>query len=204
MDVCDGFLFTGGPDINPFLFGEDTHLKCGNISAARDHLEFRLLSAAMNAKKPVFGICRGIQVLNVGLGGNLYQDISSQTERDFPIAHQQPFYYNIPCHRVNVTENTLLHSICHGRNQISVNSCHHQSIHIPAPGLIASAVAPDGIIELLKSLITQISSWACSGIRNISGTEMRLLWDCFRPLWMLVNNSFSAVKTTVFNRYTSI
>ena len=62
MDVCDGFLFTGGPDINPFLFGEDTHLKCGNISAARDHLEFRLLSAAMNAKKPVFGICRGIQV----------------------------------------------------------------------------------------------------------------------------------------------
>ena len=70
MDVCDGFLFTGGPDINPFLFGEDTHLKCGNISAARDHLEFRLLSAAMNAKKPVFGICRGIQVLNVGLGGS--------------------------------------------------------------------------------------------------------------------------------------
>ena len=71
-------------------------------------------------------------------------------KRDFPIAHQQPFYYNIPCHRVNVTENTLLHSICHGRNQISVNSCHHQSIHIPAPGLIASAVAPDGIIEAVE------------------------------------------------------
>jgi len=53
MDVCDGFLFTGGPDINPFLFGEDTHLKCGNISAARDHLEFRLLTAVMDAKKPV-------------------------------------------------------------------------------------------------------------------------------------------------------
>ena len=64
MDVCDGFLFTGGPDINPFLFGEDTHLKCGNISAARDHLEFRLLSAAMDAGKPIFGICRGVQVLN--------------------------------------------------------------------------------------------------------------------------------------------
>lgn len=67
MDVCDGFLFTGGPDINPFLFGEDTHLKCGNISAARDHLEFRLLSAAMDAGKPIFGICRGVQVLNVAL-----------------------------------------------------------------------------------------------------------------------------------------
>ena len=60
MDVCDGFLFTGGPDINPFLFGEDTHLKCGNISAARDHLEFRLLTAVMDAKKPVFGICRAL------------------------------------------------------------------------------------------------------------------------------------------------
>ena len=103
MDICDGFLFTGGPDINPFLFGEDTHLKCGNISAARDHLEFRLLSAAMDAGKPIFGICRGVQVLNVGLGGSLYQDIPSQTEREFPIAHQQPFYYNIPCHRVNIT-----------------------------------------------------------------------------------------------------
>lgn len=150
MDVCDGFLFTGGPDINPFLFGEDTHLKCGNISAARDHLEFRLLSAAMDAGKPIFGICRGVQVLNVGLGGSLYQDIPSQTEREFPIAHQQPFYYNIPCHRVNITENTLLHSICHGETQIAVNSSHHQCVHIPAPGLVVSAVAPDGIIEAVE------------------------------------------------------
>ena len=185
MDVCDGFLFTGGPDINPFLFGEDTHLKCGNISAARDHLEFRLLSAAMDAGKPIFGICRGVQVLNVGLGGSLYQDIPSQTEREFPIAHQQPFYYNIPCHRVNITENTLLHSICHGETQIAVNSSHHQCVHIPAPGLRLLRTV---LSRLLKSLITRISSWECSGIRNISGTEMRLLWDCFRHLWMRVNN----------------
>ena len=106
------------------------------------------------------------------------------------ISYRTPaaFYYNIPCHRVNITENTLLHSICHGETQIAVNSSHHQCVHIPAPGLVVSAVAPDGIIELLKSLITRISSWECSGIRNISGTEMRLLWDCFRHLWMRVNN----------------
>ena len=67
-------------------------------------------------------------------------------------SHRSPaaFYYNIPCHRVSITENTLLHSICHGRNQIAVNSCHHQSVHIPAPGLVVSAVAPDGIIEAIE------------------------------------------------------
>ena len=80
------------------------------------------------------------------------------------------------------------HSICHGETQIAVNSSHHQCVHIPAPGLVVSAVAPDGIIEAVEKLITRISSWECSGIRNISGTEMRLLWDCFRHLWMRVNN----------------
>ena len=108
------------------------------------------IKKAMALGKPIFGICRGVQVLNVGLGGSLYQDIPSQTEREFPIAHQQPFYYNIPCHRVNITENTLLHSICHGETQIAVNSSHHQCVHIPAPGLVVSAVAPDGIIEAVE------------------------------------------------------
>ena len=105
------------------------------------------------------------------------------------ISYRTPaaFYYNIPCHRVNITENTLLHSICHGETQIAVNSSHHQCVHIPAPGLVVSAVAPDGIIEAVEKP-DYISSWECSGIRNISGTEMRLLWDCFRHLWMRVNN----------------
>ena len=150
LGMCDGLLLTGGHDVDPAVYGEEAIPECGQCCHARDVMEAYLLKRAVEKDLPVFGICRGIQVLNTCLGGNLYQDISSQTERDFPIAHQQPFYYNIPCHRVSITENTLLHSICHGRNQIAVNSCHHQSVHIPAPGLVVSAVAPDGIIEAIE------------------------------------------------------
>ncbi len=74
----DGFLFTGGPDPHPFLFGEETHRNCGNISPRRDAMETALLSAVMKEGKPVLGICRGIQIINVALGGNIYQDIPSQ------------------------------------------------------------------------------------------------------------------------------
>ena len=156
MDVCDGFLFTGGPDINPFLFGEDTHLKCGNMSRVEfgDFSNTQLIQAWIGrdyqfAFNSLFYIRLPV-IACLPYGGSLYQDIPSQTEREFPIAHQQPFYYNIPCHRVNITENTLLHSICHGETQIAVNSSHHQCVHIPAPGLVVSAVAPDGIIEAVE------------------------------------------------------
>ena len=73
VETLDGFLFTGGPDIHPFYFGEETHEKCGNVSPERDQMELSLLPLVMAAKKPVLGICRGIQLLNVGLGGTLYQ-----------------------------------------------------------------------------------------------------------------------------------
>lgn len=68
--MCDGFLFSGGPDLHPFLFGDETHSACGNVSPVRDSMEIRLLKAAMELKKPILGICRGIQLLNVALGRN--------------------------------------------------------------------------------------------------------------------------------------
>ena len=98
--LCDGFLFSGGPDIHPFLLREETHMHCGNVSVARDTMELSLLKLAMEAKKPVLGICRGAQVINVGLGGDIYQDITSQAETGFPIAHKQPYswmYKGIHC-----------------------------------------------------------------------------------------------------------
>lgn len=70
--MCDGFLFSGGPDLHPFLFGDETHSACGNVSPVRDSMEIRLLKAAMELKKPILGICRGIQLLNVALGGTIY------------------------------------------------------------------------------------------------------------------------------------
>lgn len=148
--LCDGFLFSGGPDPHPFLFGEETQANCGNASIPRDTMELQLLKAAMDARKPILGICRGAQIINVGLGGTIYQDIPSQTERSFPIAHGQPFPYAVPSHHVNIVKHTLLGRIAGERTEIQVNSFHHQSVNTPAPGLIVSGFAPDGITEAVE------------------------------------------------------
>ncbi len=146
----DGFLFCGGPDIHPAYYGENTHIHCGNVSAKRDRLELALLPLAMAARKPVFGICRGIQLLNVALGGDLYQDIPSQFLTDFPIAHTQPFDYEINSHTVSIRPDTMLSDICNGAQTISVNSMHHQAVRRLAPGLVAAAHAPGGLIEAIE------------------------------------------------------
>ncbi|MBE7720976.1 gamma-glutamyl-gamma-aminobutyrate hydrolase family protein [Lacrimispora indolis] len=145
----DGFLFTGGPDVHPFLFGEETQEHCGNVSPARDQMEISLLPMIMELRKPVLGICRGIQVLNIALGGNIWQDIPSQVKRDFPLAHSQPFHYDMPCHTVSLTKGSLLARIS-GCSSLKVNSMHHQAVKDIAPGLIASAYSTDHLIEALE------------------------------------------------------
>lgn len=145
----DGFLFTGGPDVHPFLFGEETQAHCGNVSPARDQMEISLLPMVMELQKPILGICRGIQVLNIALGGNIWQDIPSQVTRDFPLAHSQPFSYDMPCHTVALTESSLLARISES-SSIKVNSMHHQAVKDLAPGLIASAYSTDYLIEALE------------------------------------------------------
>ncbi len=156
VSVLDGFLFTGGPDVHPFLFGEETRDGCGSVSVKRDRMELALLKLAMEQRKPVMGICRGIQLINIGLGGSIYQDIPSQVERVLPIAHQQPFPHRVPSHTVKIAEGSLLADVISGRflgeencgaAAIRVNSTHHQAVRDVAPRLTACAVAPDGIIE---------------------------------------------------------
>lgn len=145
----DGILFTGGPDVHPFYFGEETQRFCGNVSIKRDSMELSLLKIAMDMKKPVLGICRGVQLLNIGLGGDIYQDINSQFKEDFPIAHTQPFGYDIPSHTVAVAEGTLLAKIAQCET-IRVNSMHHQAVRNVAPGLVASGFAPGGLVEAIE------------------------------------------------------
>ncbi len=149
-DLCDGFLFSGGPDPHPFLWGEEVHAKCGTISQKRDQLELGLLSEAVRRRKPIFGICRGAQLINVGLGGDIYQDIPSQHHADFPIAHSQPADASVPTHHVSVSEGSLLFGLSGGLRKLAVNSFHHQAIRKPAPGLIIGASAPDGITEEIE------------------------------------------------------
>ena len=149
VDTFDGFLFTGGPDIHPFYFGEETQAHCGNVCLRRDRMEILLLKLVMQTGKPVFGICRGIQLLNVALGGDIYQDIPSQFPQDFPIAHVQPFDYAIPSHKVEVLPGTLLEQLT-GSNTLNVNSMHHQACRKLAPGLVACGHASGNLIEAVE------------------------------------------------------
>ncbi len=149
LENTDGVLFTGGPDVHPFFFGEDTQAHCGNVCLKRDRMELTLLELVMAQEKPVLGICRGAQLLNIGLGGDIYQDIPSQFPQDFPVAHVQPFKYEIPSHKVEVMPNTLLAAITE-EPSINVNSMHHQAVRNVAPGLIASGYAAGELVECIE------------------------------------------------------
>lgn len=152
VDTLDGFIFTGGPDVHPFYFGEDTHECCGKVSPVRDSMELGLLSLVMKAGKPILGVCRGMQLINIGLGGTIYQDIKNLFPNASSIAHNQPFAYEIPAHTVNVEPGTKLSSITglSDGGSLKVNSMHHQAVKAIAPGLTISAYARDGLIEAME------------------------------------------------------
>lgn len=148
VTLTDGVLFTGGDDIHPFLYGEETDAKCGNVSQPRDSMEMALVPLVMEFGKPIFGICRGIQILNTAMGGTLYQDSPSQFKSELSIAHRQPFAYKVPSHTVDITPGTLLSRILGEEHaSIAVNSMHHQAIKDVAPGLEVCGYAPDKMIE---------------------------------------------------------
>ena len=152
-DTLDGFVFTGGPDPHPFLFGEETHSQCGSVSSLRDAMELSLLPLIIKKGKPILGICRGIQIINTGLGGDIYQDIQSQyscsQKYSFPTSHKQPYSYKTPSHTVSLTPGSRLEQICRSP-VLRVNSMHHQAVRNLAPGLSACALAPDGLTEALE------------------------------------------------------
>ena len=144
--LCDGFLFTGGLDISPTYYGEAQSPFCGEIQQHRDTLELRVLEAVLQTDKPVLGICRGAQVINVALGGTLYQDLPS--ERPSAIAHRQSEEKYTPSHHVEVHPSTPLHAMI-GSTRMPANSFHHQAVKAPGRGLVPMASADDGVIEAL-------------------------------------------------------
>jgi len=156
METCDGFLFAGGPDIDARYFGEE-NLKCtGEISPQRDRLELLLAKKALERSKPMLGICRGVQLLNVALGGTLLQDIHQDTDSkgnegaSTVLKHWQeaPGWY--PVHEVQISPGSMLHQI-YGNSTLSVNSYHHQAVRGTGRGLKISARSSDGIIEAAES-----------------------------------------------------
>ncbi len=145
IGLCDGLLLTGGDDVNPARYGEGALECCGNITPERDEFERALVTAALERDLPIFGICRGIQSLNVILGGSLYQDLATQVSPECRL-HQQSAPYDAPAHEVDIVTGSPLHALL-GAARLSVNSMHHQAIKQLAPGLEAMAYAPQGFIE---------------------------------------------------------
>jgi len=145
----DGFLFTGGQDVNPSLYGQPL-CNCSNeISPKRDELEENLLDAIIKENKPILGICRGMQLINVFFGGTLKQDILGSKKIGMTLQHDQKTPPNIPVHEINIIEDSLLYQIL-GKDRILVNSMHHQGIGELADGLLPVATSVDGLVEAVQ------------------------------------------------------
>lgn len=148
----DGVFITGGVDVDPTRYGEPKTPLCGTTDPDRDAVEIALLNHALARDLPVLAVCRGIQILNVALGGTLYQDVTAQVpaalKHDFFPTPQQPSRKYL-AHDVTVKRGSRLAGIL-GDAVVPVNSMHHQAIKDLAPGLTTTAYAPDGIIEAVE------------------------------------------------------
>ena len=150
LDRCDGFLLSGGADIDAKYYGECNMPYNGEISPYRDHMEIFTARRAMEGNKPILGICRGIQVINVAMGGTLYQDVYSQIKGKELLKHSQeaPKWY--PTHDIHIERDSRLWS-CFMTESMNVNSFHHQAVKDVASGFVITARADDGIIESIES-----------------------------------------------------
>lgn len=131
---CDAILFSGGGDVNPHLYGEENE-KCVDVDDMRDKDEFQYLDAFSKASKPIFGICRGIQIINVYFGGSLYQHIGD--------GHKDG------SHNINIIKNSFIDKAY--PDGIRSNSSHHQAVKKLAPGFKISAISDEGIIEAIEN-----------------------------------------------------
>ena len=145
----DGLLLTGGGDIAIEIFDGEPHPEVGEADPERDALELPLLRADAEDGKPFLGICRGLQVVNVALGGTLYTHVPDQLPGGLKHAWHVGYPRNYLAHPVRVEEGSRLAQIL-DEPQLGVNSLHHQGIKDLAPGLKAVAFAPDGLVEAVE------------------------------------------------------
>jgi putative glutamine amidotransferase len=179
-----GLMLTGGGDVAPSRYGETPHASVEAAEPGRDEFEIALVQAARARSLPIFAICRGVQVLNVACGGTLVQDIPSQVAGALP--HSFPVPAHLPyelAHEIWIEKDSLLARLMRERivdDGCAVNSRHHQAVKDVAPGLIASATAPDGVIEAIEDPAARF----CLGVQwhpeNFFRTgEFRALFEGF-------------------------
>ena len=159
LDSVSGLVLTGGEDVDPARYGEKRHEKVRSVNVARDATEAALVEEARARGLPVFAICRGIQILNVALGGTLVQDIPSQCRTD--IDHDEEGARTSRTHEVSIEPGSLIAGAV-GTEHLSVNSFHHQSVKRVADGMKVTARSPDGVIEGIESTD---DSWWVMGVQ---------------------------------------
>ena len=146
----DGVILSGGEDIDPLYYGEEPLPGLGEINAPRDTFDVLLIRTALRQGKPMLGICRGEQVLNVVLGGTLWQDIPSQIPSS-ELHHRQEEPSTVATQTIAIDPTSRLAEIL-GVTQIAVNSHHHQAVKDLAPGLVITAYAEDGVVEAYEGI----------------------------------------------------
>nr|WP_325193205.1 gamma-glutamyl-gamma-aminobutyrate hydrolase family protein [uncultured Oscillibacter sp.] len=145
LPLLHGLLVPGGEDVTPALYGEDPLRQVTFMNEEKDRMELALIRGAVERGMPVFGICRGIQLLNVCFGGTLYQDLPAQYPGVLGHAQDMAIRGQLT-HRVTLEPDSLLEKLL-GGEPLSVNSYHHQAVRTPAPGFTVTARAADGVIE---------------------------------------------------------
>ena len=148
LESLDGLIFTGGEDPAPHLYGEEPLQRLGDVEYERDLAELAVIKLALEQKKPMLGICRGMQIMNVACGGTLIQDIPSQVPGAFQHAQKGSRQYG--AHKVQLQQGFVSDAL--GTNEILVNTSHHQAVKDIAPGFRVTGVAADGVVEAIESL----------------------------------------------------
>ncbi|BDR61197.1 gamma-glutamyl-gamma-aminobutyrate hydrolase family protein [Lactobacillus xylocopicola] len=148
LDQVQGLILSGGHDVDPHLYGEELLPQIGETWPERDHFDMLLLKLAEEKHKPILGICRGAQIINVAHGGSLYQDIGYRPEKTYK--HDQGHTPDLPTHEVKVQTGSHLAQIL-GKTRFATNSFHHQLIKDVAPDLQAVACSSDGVTEGLEN-----------------------------------------------------
>ncbi|AKN30602.1 glutamine amidotransferase [Clostridium carboxidivorans P7] len=146
IEAVDSIIISGGYDVNPLIYGDEPSQKQGFLCPERDEYDLMVIKAAMELNKPILGICRGLQILNAALGGNIYQDLS-QIEGCY-IKHVQESRPEVAGHSVEVVKGTKLYDIL--GEKVTTNSFHHQAVKDLAPGFKVAAISKDGVIEAIE------------------------------------------------------
>lgn len=174
----DGLILSGGGDPDPNLYGEDCLQELGNITPERDTFELTILDAFLKTKKPILGICRGLQLMNVFYGGTLYQDIKYLNTS---IQHRQRWLADLPTHDVNILEeDNILFEIFGAKTR--TNSFHHQMIKDLGSELTAIATANDGVVEAIQNKNHPFFygvQWHPEMMASRGNLEMKKIFDKF-------------------------